>query len=325
MADTDWAIVFIVFTIALVIFCSLNERGHKGWRWAEQRPRVWVSIFLLLMFVVFPLFYIYDRDGLAQTTGTQEPDFFKQRDKVAAALTAAVRTAIGKDVDCKIPDHSDIGCATVVVQDANARRISGTITFTDQPAPAPTTGDFESAIEIRESDIPSAGHNNDPLTLPYRVNSYRAASSPPGAAPTPAARAQQRFMENSSPPHKAQLSITPESDIHDVEAFKDTATGSVGSLGGQWSRDNMVRMVYFSAVTITTLGYGDIAPIETSTRIMVTAEAVLGAVTVGLFLNAIAIRPKNRERPSISARLRNRLSRKSEKCNSAPRMDGDPA
>jgi hypothetical protein len=51
---------------------------------------------------------------------------------------------------------------------------------------------------------------------------------------------------------------------------------------------NPVRMFYLSAATITTLGYGDIVPLTTLSRILVSVEAILGIVTLGLFLNALA-------------------------------------
>lgn len=50
------------------------------------------------------------------------------------------------------------------------------------------------------------------------------------------------------------------------------------------------RMAYFSAVTITTVGFGDIAPVTTQARVFVAAEAILGIIFVGLFLNALATR-----------------------------------
>jgi len=54
------------------------------------------------------------------------------------------------------------------------------------------------------------------------------------------------------------------------------------------------RMLYLSAVTVTSLGYGDIVPLTITTRLLVASEAVLGVVTAGLFLNAIASRkPKS--------------------------------
>ncbi len=52
-------------------------------------------------------------------------------------------------------------------------------------------------------------------------------------------------------------------------------------------RHSIVRMTYFSAVTVTTLGYGDIVPIADAARTLVALEAVLGVVLAGLFLNAL--------------------------------------
>jgi len=57
-------------------------------------------------------------------------------------------------------------------------------------------------------------------------------------------------------------------------------------------KHNYLRMLYFSVVTITTLGFGDIVPISTLSRIAVTTEAVLGVVLIGLFLNSLADRIK---------------------------------
>ena len=50
-----------------------------------------------------------------------------------------------------------------------------------------------------------------------------------------------------------------------------------------------LRMLYFSAVTITTLGFGDIAPISTKARMLVMLESVLGIILIGLFFNSLAL------------------------------------
>lgn len=52
-----------------------------------------------------------------------------------------------------------------------------------------------------------------------------------------------------------------------------------------------LRMTYFSIVTITTLGYGDISPVTNRARLLVGIETLLGILLVGLFLNAITRRP----------------------------------
>lgn len=51
---------------------------------------------------------------------------------------------------------------------------------------------------------------------------------------------------------------------------------------------DLISSIYFSAVTITTLGYGDITPFNTPTRLLVIFEASFGVVLAGLFLNSLA-------------------------------------
>jgi len=64
-----------------------------------------------------------------------------------------------------------------------------------------------------------------------------------------------------------------------LTAEEGVASGSLASYG---------RMLYLSAVTITTLGYGDIVPVTALARWLVGTEAVLGVVLAGFFLNAVA-------------------------------------
>ena len=53
---------------------------------------------------------------------------------------------------------------------------------------------------------------------------------------------------------------------------------------------HFLRMVYLSAVVITTLGLGDIVPISARARLLVAMEAITGVIFAGLFLNALAFR-----------------------------------
>jgi hypothetical protein len=57
-----------------------------------------------------------------------------------------------------------------------------------------------------------------------------------------------------------------------------------------YASDSVWRMAYLSAMTITTVGFGDITPVSESARILVAIEAILGVVLVGLFLSALAFR-----------------------------------
>ena len=51
----------------------------------------------------------------------------------------------------------------------------------------------------------------------------------------------------------------------------------------------LVGGLYLSVEVLTTLGFGDITPVNTLGQILVSSEAVLGVIAVGLFLNSVAI------------------------------------
>ncbi len=50
---------------------------------------------------------------------------------------------------------------------------------------------------------------------------------------------------------------------------------------------NVIDALYLSAVTVTTLGYGDIVPVHWTTKLLTGLQAVSGVVLVGLFLNSL--------------------------------------
>jgi hypothetical protein len=68
----------------------------------------------------------------------------------------------------------------------------------------------------------------------------------------------------------------------DFNRFFDATQGDPNAFS-----NSTIRMTYFSATTITTLGLGDIAPITDISRLLVATEAVLGLIVIGLFLNAL--------------------------------------
>jgi voltage-gated potassium channel Kch len=59
------------------------------------------------------------------------------------------------------------------------------------------------------------------------------------------------------------------------------------------SRLSLIESFYFSVVTITTLGYGDITPQTDAARLATSAQSLSGIFVIGLFLNAITFRLGN--------------------------------
>ena len=58
---------------------------------------------------------------------------------------------------------------------------------------------------------------------------------------------------------------------------------------------NFGRMLYFSAVTITTVGYGDVIPLTGAARFFAAFEATLGIILLGLFINSLAFAATEKE------------------------------
>ncbi len=59
------------------------------------------------------------------------------------------------------------------------------------------------------------------------------------------------------------------------------------SKGAPPEKELFLRMVYFSFVTIATIGYGDIVPLSTWIRLLVLLEATIGMLYIGIFASII--------------------------------------
>lgn len=84
------------------------------------------------------------------------------------------------------------------------------------------------------------------------------------------------------------IKIKPKLSVQ-IQAFASGTQGFPSGISG-----NYVRMFYLSASTITTLGYGDITPITTLSRLLVSIESICGIVLIGLFLNALSFERANK-------------------------------
>ncbi len=78
------------------------------------------------------------------------------------------------------------------------------------------------------------------------------------------------------------------------ESFAKSAHLLMNELDGTIeTRASFVRMLYFSSATATTLGYGDIVPVDDYGRILVTIQTLLSVVLIGVFLNSLAVSQAN--------------------------------
>jgi len=87
-------------------------------------------------------------------------------------------------------------------------------------------------------------------------------------------------------PHTYGGTFTP-SIYSDFIKYNELTAGFSSSLVGV---GGYFRFLYFSVVTQTTLGYGDIVPLTNRARFWVGLQSLLGIVLIGLFLNSVAKR-----------------------------------
>jgi hypothetical protein len=74
----------------------------------------------------------------------------------------------------------------------------------------------------------------------------------------------------------------------DAKRKIDTYLDGMHGFPHELSWEHFDRMLYFSASTLTTAGFGDILPLTVWARSLTTGEAILGIVVIGWFLNALA-------------------------------------
>jgi len=94
----------------------------------------------------------------------------------------------------------------------------------------------------------------------------------------------ERFFNDSRPAERLRLSVKLGLELKALAEAEDGEPVAAPGL--------LLRMFYFSASTVTTLGIGDIQPITPLARTLVTLEAIFGLVFIGLFLNALAQRAR---------------------------------
>jgi hypothetical protein len=95
-----------------------------------------------------------------------------------------------------------------------------------------------------------------------------------------------KYIDNMNKGDRSQdfgLVLLPDALYKKMKAYSYAMDGFPSLTSG-----NFERMFYLSAVTITTVGYGDIVPISSRTRILLSIEAIWGIILIGLFLNSLA-------------------------------------
>lgn len=113
-----------------------------------------------------------------------------------------------------------------------------------------------------------------------------------GLFPLAAAGFREQSAEIQNTLDNASLGfVLTEDDYKELRALHEAHQGFPDQVtSGFW------RMLYFSVVTVTTLGYGDIVPLTGKARILIGFEAALGVVLLGLFVSSALARARRLRR-----------------------------
>ncbi len=142
----------------------------------------------------------------------------------------------------------------------------------DRVGEAPGAVDEEDQ-EVFEIDLSESHEKNEKVDLPLRLDSYYIECFKH--------RSSEHFVSDFQ---EEVLLQTSEKQIKGLMRNHEQLVNGQ-QLAATWAL--FWRMFYFSAVTITTLGYGDIVPISDLARLLVAAESILGIILIGLFFNAL--------------------------------------
>jgi ion channel len=231
----------------------------------------------LALVPTFATFYTLVTAGFYQTSATHEPSYVDTQFAIERAVARATVRAVQVRASTTKVKFSYLYEPNGLNISVTTTEILVTLGFSTEKG-----GDIAVAIDISPDQLPDSGDAvGGYVQVPYTI---RSDESDLGTRPQQLLVFED-YTSSSQPPY-LPMGVN---EFRSIQEAVTAANGSVEGLPYQW-----LRMVYFSAVTVTTLGFGDIAPTTMTTRLLVTGEAVLGVVFAGLFLNALAQRAGRR-------------------------------
>jgi len=230
-------------------------------------PKKWVIVYLLLL-LLFPFFYLSFGAQFKHANLSNEADFVNLKNEINGIVEKGISQSIEYGSGEKVGDS--LAVTTNGVISSNSLKYSA-ILFRESVGGQKQNSYLECSI---------------PIDALVRKDSYNAHFMVCGVSK---GQAIIGFSESGLEGDAFAPVMFEESDSEKIASYFKGVSGDASLLG---YKDNFFRMLYFSAVTITTSGYGDITPINSAARFLVALESVLGIIVMGLFLSSISMRNK---------------------------------
>jgi Ion channel len=302
-------------------------------RWVGGRPpRVWALTYILLIPIAGFIFIALPAGSFYDSNLVREPSFKHDLVASAAMLTSIIQGQENDDTGERLPELSWSFNGNLVVLDRQTVYVPPESVSVDNPG----TLTFAIAGYGRSGSTTSIDYFIETVALSNLLQ-YQVGSSPMYSkgvffkgytvslvSAYGAEGESQPPLDILIPETNAGSALSSVSSIlwvpyHSASAVGRLLTAGQGDPKGYPWLQFYVTMCYFSAVTITTLGFGDITPATPGARTLTGVLAVFGVVLVGLFLNAIAqkwgISPDKRDKKSLEKSAGSRNARKGDQVN----------
>ena len=245
---------------------------YRLWQWTRT---INIAIFFGVYLMAIPVFaglFTYMRFEFHHTTSKYETDTLIQANRVSSILTDVIRANLTTGTLYTI-DRLHV---TEVKPDGD--KVFFRIFVRLKPMFFPRVIVLDAEMNGRPWNVMHDANGSTSvvvlrLVFPYKRDRWLVEQIP---------RALEIFTVVDESDRYQDILVDMPFDNHlEIEALLFAAQGCPGYISGTFG-----RMLYLSACTITTLGYGDIVPTSSTTRALVGSEAVLGIVLMGLFLGS---------------------------------------
>lgn len=274
----------------------------RGAKRLLRLPPLWLGVGYLLLIPVFAtVYWLLPHGSFYDSNAQREKGVYGDAAKLRDSLSSAIRHHLGSRKVAIQGVNVAIAPRTVAIsslQYTTEHRLLMEITGQYGPAERShfAVGNFAFWVEtsVSEGTLVSQLPGHPPAF------SLSVALSPPGGSanekpkPSPVSPPVSLLFPPPAPsrplPASSSGTLTmSRATYEELQRFYAAVQGDPSYASGTW-----LRMLYLSAITITTLGFGDITPVSESARMSIALEAVLGIVVIGLFLNSLAMRVRRR-------------------------------
>jgi hypothetical protein len=258
---------------------------------------LWAALYLLLVPLFAWIYYAQEPGSFHDTNLRHEAAVAHDAAELQTSLTAALKARLSERRWSTSGYPVTINPASVAVTGIGYRsegrvllEVTGTYGTSAKQEPK-AFGTFIRFVTLIPSDYLGLGLRGKNLKFGLPVTSTDKSGRPERKPPSVWVGPPVGLLFPPLGPHRfssqAGMLLMPVATYERLRRFDIAGTGDPSYASGSF-----LRMIYLSAVTVTTLGFGDITPVSEDARLYVALEAVLGVIFVGIFLSRLAIRER---------------------------------